>query len=249
MDRSVSVVIPCHNYGRYLDEAIASLDAQSRKPSEIIVCDDGSTDDSWTIAQDLLGDRSDVELYRHRQAWGVTRTLNELIDKCSGEIVIPFSSDDRLGPRYVELLHAAIADKGFDYAYTDLKCFGAETTYIRAPECEPDRLARANFISGSAAFRRGVFESVGGYSSAFESLGFEDYDFWITAVEAGMQGTRVEGTYLEWRRHPGGSRNSATLIDRIALRLLLVRRHPRFFLHPRTLRAWIGPMLPAGRSG
>jgi glycosyltransferase involved in cell wall biosynthesis len=233
----VSVVIPCHNYGRFIGEALASVDAQTRRPDEIIVCDDGSTDDSWETIQALIGARPDTTAYRHPIAWGLVRTLNELIPRASGDIVIPFSSDDRLGPDYVRAVESAMWENGWDFAYSDYRCFGAEDDFVRVPDLDVDALARQNYITGSAAIRRSLFERVGGYREAFDRVGFEDYDFWISAVELGARGGRAPGALLEWRRHPGGSRNTATRTDRLKLRMLLLWHHPRFFLHVRTLKA------------
>ena len=75
----VSVVVPCHNYGRFVGEAIASLDAQDRRPDEILICDDASSDGSWDTIVELVGRRDDVLAYRHERAWGLIRTFNEML--------------------------------------------------------------------------------------------------------------------------------------------------------------------------
>jgi len=236
----VSVVIPCHNYGRFFGEALASVDAQDRRPDEIIVCDDGSTDGSWETVQALVAGRDDIVAYHHPQAWGLIRTFNELVARSSGEIIAGLSADDRFGPTFLRRMEEDLVGRGLDFGYSDFRCFGAEDWFFDAPEMDADRLVRSNFITGSAAFRRTLFDAVGGYSPAFERLGFEDYDFWLSAVEQGFQGGKVHGCVLEWRRHPGGSRNTATLGDRVRLRWMLLRHHPRFYLHPRTLRVLRG---------
>jgi glycosyltransferase involved in cell wall biosynthesis len=234
----VSVVIPCHNYGRFIGEAVASVDEQDRRPDEILICDDGSTDDSWDVIVDLVANRSDAVAWRHEQAWGLIRTFNELVRRSTGDIIVPLSADDRLGPTYVRRMVEDLVARDLDFGYSDYRCFGAEDWYFTAPEMDRDRLVRFNFIPGTAAFRRQLFDEVGGYHRSFDRLGFEDYDFWLSAVERGMRGDKVEGCVLEWRRHPGGSRNSVTRADRLRLRAKLLVRHPRFFLHPRSL-SWL----------
>lgn len=238
--RRVSVVIPCHNYGRFLGEALASVDEQDRAPDQIVICDDGSTDGSWDVVQALAAGRDDVVAYRHERAWGLIRTFNELVSRADGDLIVPLSADDRLGPHFIRRMEEDVYGRNLDFGYSDYRCFGAEDWYFTAPEMDVDRLARFNFITGTAAFRRSLFDAVGGYSAAFDRLGFEDYDFWLSAVERGLVGAKVPGCHLEWRRHPGGSRNTATRRDRVALRLKLLRHHPRFFLHPRSIRALRG---------
>jgi glycosyltransferase involved in cell wall biosynthesis len=235
---TVSVVVPCHNYGRFIAEALASLDEQDLAPDEILVCDDGSTDGSWDMIVGLVGDRPDVLAYRHEQAWGLIRTFNELVSRSSGEIIVGLSADDRLGPTYLRRMVEDLEARELDFGYSDFRCFGAENWTFTAPEMNPDRLVRFNFISGTAAFRRTLFDAVGGYHESFDAIGYEDWDFWISAVEHGMRGGRVPGCLLEWRRHASGSRNNVTVRQRVLIRAQLLRRHPRFFLHPRSF-GWL----------
>ena len=245
---TLSVIVPCHNYGRFLGEAIESVDRQDRRPEEIVICDDGSTDGSWDDVQRIAEGRADITAYRHEEAWGLIRTFNELVERSTGDLIVPLSADDRLGPGFLRRMEDDLLARDLDFGYSDYRCFGAEDWYFRAPEMDVDRLARANFISGTAGIRRSVFDEVGGYSPAFERLGFEDYDFWLRVVEAGKVGARVDGCHLEWRRHPGGSRNTATRRVRLHLRWKLLVHHPRFFLHPRTLRAWRSSGEPVGTA-
>ncbi len=232
---TLSVVIPCHNYGRFLQEAIASLDAQDRPADEIVICDDGSQDDSWEVMKSLQLTRPNLRLLRHEQPHGVIATFNELVCSSSGDIVIIFSADDRLGATFLRRMDEELTLRNWDFGYSDYRAFGAEEFYFDAPELDVDGMVRANFISGTSAFRRTLFDEIGGFRPAFDRLGFEDYDFWISALEHGARGGKVHGCYLEWRRHSLGSRNTADLGKRIRLRWMLLRYHPRFFLHPRTV--------------
>jgi glycosyltransferase involved in cell wall biosynthesis len=245
---TISVVIPCHNYGRFLVEAIASLDAQERPADEIVVCDDGSDDDSWSVIQQLQRGHPEMQLIRHERAKGAIATFNELVSRSTGDIVVIFSADDRLGPSFLRRMEEDLTAYEWDFGYSDFRAFGAEEFYFDAPLLDVDVLARSNFISGTSAFRRSLFDRVGGYRPAFEGLGFEDYDFWLSALENGASGGKVSGCYFEWRRHAGGSRNTAGLLKRIQLRWMLFRYHPRFFVHPRTIRVLTGRVhQPRGR--
>lgn len=241
---TISVVVPCHNYGRYLAAAISSLDAQDRRPDEIFVCDDGSTDNSWDILCDVLAGRTDVTLYRHPVALGIVATFNEMVRRTSGEFVVMLSADDVLGPGFLRRMEDALEHRGLDFGYCDVACFGAEDWRFVVPELDVDRLARFNYITASSMFRRSLFDAVGGYRASFETLGFEDYDFWLTAIEQGRRGGKVPGCELRWRRHPTGSRNTVSAWSRVELRLRLFRHHPRFFLHPRTLRVFARSQSP-----
>ena len=166
----VSVVVPCHNYGRFVGEAIASLDTRTGG-LKILICDDGSSDGSWGTIVELVGGRDDVVAYRHEQAWGLIRTFNELVTRSSGQIIVGLSADDRLGPTYLRRMVEDLEARQLDFGYSDYRCFGAEEWYCTAPEMDADRLVRFNFISGTAAFRRTLFDVVGGYTRASTASG------------------------------------------------------------------------------
>jgi len=93
----VSVVIPCYNHGRYLPEAVASVRRQSWPDVELIVVDDGSTDDSRTVAAGF----AEVKLIRQSNE-GLSAARNRGLHASSGEIVIFLDADDILLPGAAE---------------------------------------------------------------------------------------------------------------------------------------------------
>jgi len=88
----VSIVLPVYNSARELPAAFAELDRQAFRDREIVIVDDGSTDDTWKVATDLSAGRGDVILVRteHR---GASHARNAGVEKARGEIVF-FSESD-----------------------------------------------------------------------------------------------------------------------------------------------------------
>jgi glycosyltransferase involved in cell wall biosynthesis len=117
---SVSVVIPCYNYGRYLPEAVSSvLNDQPGVDVRVLVIDDASQDDSADVARQLAEADSRVEVSVHPANQGTTRTFNEgVIDWADGDYTVLLSADDQLTPgslrRAVDLLDA---NPGVGFAY------------------------------------------------------------------------------------------------------------------------------------
>lgn len=108
----VSVVIPCYNYGRFLDEAVTSvLDDQAGVDVRVLIIDDASTDDSADVAQKIAARDPRVEVAVHPVNIGHVRTFNEgLLEWAEGDYSVLMSADDLLTPgalrRATELLEA-----------------------------------------------------------------------------------------------------------------------------------------------
>lgn len=93
---TVSVVIPCYNYGRYLPQAVASALDQDRVSVDVIVVDDASTDDSLAVARSLLDDR--VRVVAQPQNSGPVATFNRGLAEARGEFLVRLDADDMLTP-------------------------------------------------------------------------------------------------------------------------------------------------------
>jgi glycosyltransferase involved in cell wall biosynthesis len=200
----VTIVIPCHNYGRFLSEAVESALAQTYPEVEIVVIDDGSIDDSLEVAR-RYADR--VRVLSQENA-GMERTCNRGVEEASGEYVVILSADDRIEPAYVEQLHAALAaTPDASYAYSSARLFGSEDRLARSRPFSAFLLARGpNYVNGSALVRRSDYLEVGGYSELGE-IAYEDWDLWLKLAGRGRRGTYVARPLLHWRRHGNGSRN------------------------------------------
>ncbi len=98
----VSVVITNYNYGRYLDEAIRSIQAQTYGVFEIIICDDGSTDNSEEIYQRYSTDRR-IRIIRQEHG-GQGKAMTQTFDASRGEIICFLDADDMFFPTKLELV-------------------------------------------------------------------------------------------------------------------------------------------------
>jgi glycosyltransferase involved in cell wall biosynthesis len=227
----ISVVIPCHNYGRYLEEAFDSVLRQTRRADEIVIIDDGSDDDTSDVIARLRLRRPDLIAVRRTPARGTCITMNEGVRLSSGDLILALSADDRLSGRYLELTERALLDDpGADFAYTALQCFGTSDRWIEVAEWDPRALCQDNYVHGTSVFRRSLHERLGGFRVDFNRIGLEDWEFWVHAVAIGRRGVPVRGCWLDYRRH-GTSRNRLRLTT-------LVRAHVKvWWLHRTSVRA------------
>ena len=104
-DHLVSVIIPCFNAKNYLEECIKSVLAQTYQNVEIIIVDDGSVDDSFTIAEELASINERVIVLRHpngeNKGVSVTRQLG--IERAKGDFISFLDADDIFEPEKIKL--------------------------------------------------------------------------------------------------------------------------------------------------
>lgn len=95
---TVSVVVPCYNYGRFLRAAVRSLLDQPGVNLDVLVIDDASTDETPAVAAALAADDSRVHVVRHQTNAGHIATFNQGLAAATGEFVVKLDADDMLTP-------------------------------------------------------------------------------------------------------------------------------------------------------
>lgn len=101
-DRLVSVIIPCYNTEKYVEQAVRSIMNQSYKNLEIIVTDDCSTDNSFEILKKLADEDSRIKLFRNESNLKIVKTLNNMIDLANGKYIARMDADDISLPTRIE---------------------------------------------------------------------------------------------------------------------------------------------------
>ncbi len=224
----VSVVIPCFNYGRYLAEATESVLAQSLRDVEVIVVDDGSTDDSRTVAQALIDAHPEaaIRLIAQPNCGSPGQTRNVGIDAARGRYIVCLDADDRLHPEYLARCASALdAHADAAIAYGDLQMFGDDDTLHVPPEWDTRVELDCNFLDVVSMFRRSVWAEVGGYDTG---IGYEDWDFWIAVIEHGFTGVKAPGALWYYRKHGSGVFAQHTQRDQ-EIKAEIVLKHPGLY--------------------
>ncbi len=225
---AVSVFIPAYNYGRFLARAIDSALAQTLKPVEILVADDGSTDDTAQVAA-AYGGRIRYERFEHA---GVVAVRNAALAGLRGDWILNLDADDWIEPPFLEKAAALVSARGnpanLAFVYADRADFGAYERLVVSPEFDSALLKKKNHVPFDALFRRDVAGRFG-FDPAFRD-GWEDYDFWITLVKNGFVGVRLPGVPVHCRVHPA-SRTEKTFAADAMQRLMkqIVAKHADFF--------------------
>jgi glycosyltransferase involved in cell wall biosynthesis len=198
----VSVVIPCFNLGQYLREALASVEAQTVPPDEVVVIDDGSTDPATKeVLAGLGGPRLHVISIPNA---GVGAARNLGARSTTGDYVCFLDADDRLAPGYLEATARALEENaGLGFAATWLQTFGSATWDWKETSCALEALLFGNIGAATVMVRRSDFEAVGGYDTQMPHQGYEDWDLLLALTTRGRGGVLIERVLSFYRLRPG----------------------------------------------
>ena len=207
----VSVIVPLYNAAPFIGEALMSVLGSTYRPIEIVVVDDGSTDDSLRIAQTFAQQHKEVLVF-HQSNAGVSAARNHAIREAHGEYILPLDADDKIGATYIE--HAV------DAMREDIRVVGCRAQFIGAksgewklPEYSPELLARKNMIHICSLFRKADWTHVGGFCE--EEIYREDWSFWLSLMELGGTYVRLNEIGLYYRVQPHSRRQHAKTQKRI----------------------------------
>ncbi|CAK0769444.1 alpha-1, 2-mannosyltransferase/rhamnosyltransferase [Gammaproteobacteria bacterium] len=187
----VSVVIPCYNQANYLPEAVASVANQTFSDWEIIIVNDGSPDNTSEVMHSLAATYPEKQFVLLVKAnGGLSSARDAGMRVARGRFLLPLDADDQLAPSFLkETVAILIQHPEIAVVYTDIQCFGNSTEVIPTREFGLN-IMQQNGIAYCALFRREVWEVIGGYNPNM-SIGYEDWDFWVSAVERRFQGYHI----------------------------------------------------------
>jgi glycosyltransferase involved in cell wall biosynthesis len=232
---SVSVVIPCYNYGHLLGEAVASvLDDQAGVDVRVLVIDDASPDGSAEVAREIAARDRRVEVAVHAANRGHIATYNEgLLEWADGDYCVLLSADDRLTPgalqRATDLLDAH-TDVGFVYGYSVPFMHGshlpAVRTKVRGWSVWPGqqwlerrfRETHNRIMSPEAVVRTALQKQVGGYDARLPHAG--DMEMWMRLAANANVGHLRAADQAYYRIHEQNMNKSFTLLMDLCQRRL-----------------------------
>jgi len=225
MTAPVAIVIPVHDTGRLLTSALDSVARQTLPAREVIVVDDGSTDDETRRLLDDLERRPGIDVHRTPNA-GPGAARNVAITHATAPLVLPLDADDHLHRTFLARTVPALDEHtDVDVVHTWVGLVGQHRgTWRTGPFTIPALLARCT-VHITSLFRRTLWERVGGFDAAFRD-GAEDWDFWLSAAGGGARAFGIPEVLTYYRRTPT-SRERRARDPKISHRLMtqLVTKH------------------------
>ncbi|MEW6629855.1 MAG: glycosyltransferase [Pseudomonadota bacterium] len=200
---TVAVIMPARNGGKFLGEALASIQRQSLWDILIFVVDDGSMDRSAAIAAEYAAEDPRIRAIRSNGR-GIVDALNHGLAHTDADFIARMDSDDVAEPERLERQLAAMkANKKLVVLGTSAVAIGESTA---AMDMEPDParvsglLRRQNpILHPTVMMRRAAVERAGGYRRAFAHA--EDYDLWLRLSRMGELGNLPQ-RLMRLRTHP-----------------------------------------------
>ncbi|HXO22367.1 MAG TPA: glycosyltransferase [Thermoanaerobaculia bacterium] len=198
----LSIVIPCHDDGEFLLEAVASAERSVPEAAELIVVNDGSREPRTLEILSILR-RAGYHVVDQENA-GLAAARNRGIREARGRYLLPLDADNHLRPGFpAAALRILDEDPSVGVVYGSRSEFGLRSEEVEVPEFNLDELLRANYIDACAVFRREVWSACGGFDGGMPAAGWEDWDLWIGAAERGWRFHRLPGITFDYRVRPG----------------------------------------------
>ncbi len=191
----ISVLMGVYNCEKTVAKSIASIVNQSFSDWEFIICDDGSTDNTYKLIQELAKDEPRIVLIKNDVNKGLAYTLNHCLQYANGEYCARMDGDDLCDSSRLEHQMRFLEDHSeYGFVSSRMTRFDEEGTYDIPEYIDSYTPEEKDFVKGSpfphapVMIRKSVYESVGGYRDLSHTLGVEDYDLWFRLYAQGYKG-------------------------------------------------------------
>jgi len=228
----VSIVLTCHNHALFVSDAIKSVLAQTFTNWELIIVNDGSTDKSNEVINHIISNNPDYTIsYIELEGVGPAAARNRGAKDGKAPLLLFLDADDMIAHDF--LMHSVKALRensriGFVWPISIQKGrFNRLWSYKPFNILE---LLMADRLPVTSLMRREMFDEIDGFSPEMKEA-YEDWDFWLSAVEQGWIGQRVEKALFLYRKHEN-TRCTFEIGDKreIAAKQTLILRHQDCYL-------------------
>lgn len=208
-----------YNCASTLPEALDSLYAQTYQDFQVILCDDGSTDDTYKIAEEYAQKYSNIVLISNGENKGLNFTLNHCLKYADTEYCARMDGDDISSPtRFEKEINFLDEHPEFAIVSCPMVYFDEKGEFGRGKGYGEPKIDVFNsgtpFCHAPCMVRREAYETVGGYTVDERLLRYEDYNLWMKMYKAGYRGYIIN-EYLYYMRDDRNAINRRTFKGRI----------------------------------
>ncbi|MBN2313951.1 MAG: glycosyltransferase, partial [Sedimentisphaerales bacterium] len=237
----ISVVIPCYNQARYLPEAVDSIVRQTYSNWECIIVNDGSSDNTVDIANQLIAQYPDRHIrFIDKPHSGVSDTRNLGVEVATGEWILPLDSDDMFDPSFMRrAVDIVNSEPKVDVVFSNMQEFGASYGQWLPDEYSRQHVMIADTMPYASLYRKELWHKVGGYDKPLSIIRQpEDWSFWISCSKHNIVVRRIKEKLFLYRVHPESTYLTKIKPNRQLAWAFVATCHPDLY-PPQTLaEAW-----------
>lgn len=204
MQKKVSIIMGIYNCANTLEEAIESILTQTYQDWELIMCDDGSQDNTYEVATSFSKKYENIIVFQNERNMGLNYTLNRCLEKANGKYIARMDGDDISLPTRLEK-EVFFLDQHKEYAivstnmiYFDENGEWGKSNMLKFPQKE-DLVKATPFCHAPCMVRREAYEKVKGYSVEKKLLRAEDYHLWFKMYLEGYRGYNLQEVLYKMR--------------------------------------------------
>ena len=197
-ERKISVIIGTHNGGKTIERAINSVYEQTLEPTEVIVCNDFSNDDTLEVLQKLKKKYKTLKIINNEKNLGLAKSLNKCIKESTGNYIARMDDDDFSLPKRFEQ-QVKFLELNKDFAFVSCIVFTTKNGKITGEIVRPETFNNKVFIKGTpyihptVMFRRQTLEKNDGYSELeIVSKRAQDYELFARLASKGFRGYNLQ---------------------------------------------------------
>lgn len=198
MSAEISVIMGIYNCASTLPEAIDSILAQTYTDWELILCDDGSSDDTYAVAERYRERFSDkIVLIRNEKNMGLNYTLNHCLKYVTGNYIARMDGDDISLPERFETERNVLENEPDIAVVSSSMIYFDENGDFAAPvnsaeyPCKEKLVHGPVHCHGPCMMRTEVMRQAGGYTADKRLLRVEDWHLWLKIYACGLQGKNI----------------------------------------------------------
>lgn len=227
--KKVSVIIPCFNQAKYLEDAINSVLNQTYKNIEIILINDASTDNTKEIAKKYLNKVDNFVFIDNKTNLGLSSSRNIGISNSSGEYILPLDADDEIKPTYIEKAVSILdSNEKIGIVYSKAEFFGVISGEWELPAYNLKNFILENCIFCSALYRKKDWLKAGKYDETMKNA-LEDWDLWLSFIELGFEPYQIPEILFRYRKHSYASMINKNF-DKKSVLAYLLKKHIGLYL-------------------
>lgn len=243
--KQVSIIMGIYNCEDTLRESIDSIINQTYTNWELIMCDDGSIDNTYNLAKEYEAKYNNIIVIRNKKNEGLAKSLNNCLDISRGEYIARMDGDDiSLNNRLEEEMKYMLENPDIDILGTSVYYFDEDGIWgkdkAKGKLDKIDIFCGRGFSHPTIIIKADVLKSVGGYRSNNLTYRAEDYDLWCRLYEKGYKGRNLEKPLLKYRvdKNAYKKRKYKYRVDEYKLkkywfkRLRIQKKYRKYYIKP-----------------